>query len=289
MNEPPRDEAIYASPDRWKALRGDPGFVELLRLARVVNSLSLNYAPLMASLQDQSPKARRDRFAAFFYAAALLKEGLDTAQTLGKYFRGLPQYKAGFEAIFDDPDIKALRSGDLDKIRDQLVFHFDRDSIAAGLAHFPHGKALIATAPKGFKKQGEIYFDAADDALLAYLFGDAPSESEYLARVAHLMEQVTSLFKHFMRASHSLIPVALAQMGCHVEPFDRPQPPSDAAPMNRQRVALILPFAVAVMFLALSFGRPQQRGVWLGVAVVFLIVGLGRLRQRKPPPSTPSA
>ena len=33
------------------------------------------------------------------------------------------------------------------------------------------------------------------------------------------------------------------------------------AHMNRQRVALILPFAVAVMFLALSFRQPQQRGV----------------------------
>ncbi len=222
-----KDQAIYAPADRWTSLRTDPAFVELLRLARVVNSLSLNYSALLVPLEDQSPKARRDRFAAFFYAAALLQEGLHTAQSLGQYFRDLPQYKTGFAAILADPDVTTLRSGDLDKIRDELVFHFDRGALAAGLTHFPDGKALIATAPHGFK-QGEIYFDAADDALLGYLYGDAPTEGEYQASVRRLMEQVTALFKRFMRASHSLIPAALAQMGCHVEVVGRPLPPRDA-------------------------------------------------------------
>lgn len=214
MPPPVKDQALYAPADRWTSLRTDPAFIELLRLARVVNSLSFNYSPLLVPLEDQSPKARRDRFGAFFYAAALLQEGLHTAQSLGKYFRDLPQYKSGFATILADPEVTELRSGDLGKIRDELVFHFDRDAIAAGLAHFPGGKALIATAPGDGFKQGEIYFDGADDALLGYLYGDAPTEAEYRTRVRRLMEQVTSLFKRFMRGSHSLIPVALGQMGC---------------------------------------------------------------------------
>ncbi len=227
MSVPVQDRAIYASADRWKSLRADAGFLEIVRLSRVLNSLSLNYSPILIPLDDQSPKARRDRFGAFVYIAALLQEGLLVAQSLGKHFRDLPQYRSGFAAILGDPSVVALRSGDLAKIRNELVFHFDRDSLAVGLSHFPEGKTVIATASHELKA-GEFYFDLADDALLAYLYGDAPNEEEYIARVARLMEQVSSLFQRFIEAGHRLIPAALAQMGCEAEPFQRPAPPEAA-------------------------------------------------------------
>ncbi len=226
MNYQPRDHGIYASADTWRVLRNDPAFVELLRLARVVNSLGLAYGPLLAPLEDQSPRARRDRFAAFMYSAALLKEGLHTSQGLAKYFRELPQYKSGFAAILDDKSVTKLQFDVLKPMRNELVFHFDRGSLAAGIAHFSEGEALIATATSNFIG-GEIYFDAADDALLGYLFG-APTEADYLENVGRFMKDVTDLFERFMKASHSLIPAALLKMGCYGKPVDRPAPPEDA-------------------------------------------------------------
>lgn len=220
-----QDSGVFASAERSKSLRSDPAFVELVRLARATNPLTLAWPPLLASMEDQSPKARRERFAAFFYAVALLHEALHVAQSLGQHFRTLPQYKNGFAAIFADEQIRALPSDVLDRIRDRLVFHFDRDCLAEGLHHFSEGETLISTAPEF--RQGEIHFDLADDALLAYLFGDAPTETEYMARVAKLMEQGTHLFKRFMRAAHSLIPAALREMGCYIKPVERPLPPPD--------------------------------------------------------------
>jgi hypothetical protein len=227
MSDHIEDQGVYASAERWAALRTEPAFVELLRLARVTNSLTLAYPPILASLEDQSPRARRERFAAILYAAALLHEGLHTAQGLGQHFRRMPQYREGFAAIFADPIVRAFRSSTLDRIRDELVFHFDRDSLAVGLTYFPEGEVLIATAPDF--QQGEIYFDIADDALLGYLFGDAPTEEVYLQRVTYLIEQVTLLFNRFMRAAHSLIPAALREMGCYIKPVARPSPPPDNA------------------------------------------------------------
>src|SRR2546430_9340093 len=223
VGSPLQDRGVYASAERWRVLRSDPAFVELVRLARVTNQLTLAWPPLLAPLEDQRPKARRERFAAFFYAAALLHEALHVAQSLGQHFRELPQYRSGFAAIFADSGVTALRTQLLDRIRDRLVFHFDRECLAGGLGHFPEGETLIATAPDFM--QGEIYFDVADDALLAYLFGDAPTEAEYLVRVGWLMEQVTCLFKRFMQAAHSLIPAALNEVGCYIKPVDRPAPP----------------------------------------------------------------
>ncbi|CAG0977210.1 hypothetical protein GPROT1_02015 [Gammaproteobacteria bacterium] len=225
MSLPIVDEGIFVSADRWRELRGDPAFVELMRLARVANALSLFYPPILASLEDQSPRARRERFAAMFYAAALLHEGLHTAQGLGRYFRDLPQYKDEFAAIFDDPVVRSYRSEVLDRIRDELVFHVDRDALAAGIQQFPEGETLIATFPEGDWSQGQVYFDLADDAVLGYLFGHSATEAEFSARVVELLERVTELFNRFMRAAHRLVPAALIHMGAYKKASERPMPP----------------------------------------------------------------
>src|SRR2546426_2475121 len=187
MNPQVKDHGIYVPAERWPSFCTDPAFVELLRLARVVNFLGLTFTPILIHMEDQSPRARRDRFSGFFCAAALLHEGLRTAESLGKYFRALPQYKSGFALILSDPEIAALRSGDLGKIRNELVFHFDRAPLETGLAKLHEGDTLVATASDEFK-QADIYFDVVDHALLAYLCGDAATQVEIDARVQRLTE-----------------------------------------------------------------------------------------------------
>jgi hypothetical protein len=222
-----RDTGIYAPPEVWKALRTDPAFWDLLRLARVVNALSLAYGPLIAPLEDQSPRARRERGAAFAYMGALLHEGLHTAQSLGAHFRALPAYKK-IASLLGDPEVQSLRSAFLDIIRDEMVFHFDRQSIAQGLTQFPGGQILIATTSDA--SHGQIYYDIGDDVLTAYLFGDAETETAFLQRVATFMARTTALFNRFLSASHALIGEALQKMGCVQGPYSRPTgPPAGAA------------------------------------------------------------
>jgi hypothetical protein len=61
------DRQILAPAGRWAEIRTDLRFAPLIRFGRVTNSLSLAYGPLLHTLADQSPRARRERFAAFFY------------------------------------------------------------------------------------------------------------------------------------------------------------------------------------------------------------------------------
>lgn len=218
MNTPTGYTGVYASAEDWPALRNAPQFVEIMRLARVVNSLGLAYRPMFTDLADNSPRTLGDRFAAFTYSAALLQEGLHTAQGLGEHFRHLEQYRDGFQKILADRSVQELRSKLLDPIRDRLVFHFDREALATGLDRFPDEEHLIATLSNP-PQQGEIYFDAADDALLGFLFGDADTKEDYNQRLSDFMEETVALFKRFMRASHSLIPVALAELGCYSKPL----------------------------------------------------------------------
>jgi hypothetical protein len=226
--QPLTDIEIVAPHDRWPTIRDDPRFIEIMRLARATNALGLAYGPLAHSLVNQSPSARRERFAAFVYVAALLKEALDTAQSLGKWFRETVQYQEGFGALLRDPAVRQLRSNDLDSLRDKLVFHFDRDAIAKGLGTFPlHGDVRILSYPDDGPKFGETYFDAADDAVLGFLFGDSASDEEYYAKIEAFMGQVSDLLHSYIKSSHSIIAIALLQLGCRKKLMVRPVYPDE--------------------------------------------------------------
>lgn len=219
----PTDTQVVATAQQWSSIRGDPRFIELMRLARVANSLTLAYRPLLSSVHDQSPMARRERFAALFYAAALLKEGLSTAQSIGRWYRNTPQYRNGFAKIFKDPAISSLNSDLLDDVRNKLVFHFDRETIAAGLSRSPEADLyVLCSFPSPHALFGETYFDAADDIVLWYLFGDAATDDDYMQRLESFMEGVTDLLNDFLAASHPLIAIGLLQLGCRKRNIPRP-------------------------------------------------------------------
>lgn len=220
---------IVADAETWDRMRREPQFVELIRLARVANALSLAYPPIFLPHSDQSPRARRTRFAGLFYSAALLKEALHAARSLGKWFRDKPQYQEGIGAILSDPKMQVLESNIADKIRDELVFHFDRAAIAIGLERLPTGETVIGSFPDTGPEIGETHFDIADEAALAYLFGDVASSDEYVARIAQFMDDNTELLRRFLSGAHRLIAIGLLDYGCMKRRVEQlPSPEGDA-------------------------------------------------------------
>jgi hypothetical protein len=159
-----------------------------------------------------------------------MKEGFDTAQSLGRWFRDHKQYKEGFGPLFSDERVKELRSTSLDALRNKFVFHFDRDAIRDSLLTFPTtGDVRILSYPQAGPAVGETYFDAADDAAMGHLFGDSVSDEEYFARLGAWMNEVSDLLKRFMAATHRLIAIGLVDLGCYQRNMKRPPaPPPDA-------------------------------------------------------------
>ena len=218
-----KDFQIFAPAAEWKRIRGEPRFIELMRLARAANSLALAWPFLAGDIGDESPNARRGRFAALFYTAALLTEGLRTAEALGKWYSDTTQYQEGFGALLSDAKLKSFQTTLLIRIRNEVVFHFDRQSMAAGLERLPDVDwVILSYAEDTGPTHGETYFDAADDAVLSYLFGDAVTDKEYVARLSDFMSEVTGFLDWFLTASHRLIAVGLIELGCAKRRVERP-------------------------------------------------------------------
>ena len=107
------------------------------------------------------------------------------------------------------------------------MFHFDREIISRGLAQFSGGDVGVATFPASGPSVGEIYVDAADEAALAYLFGDATSPEEYLAKLDDFITQVSALHSRYMKAAHGLLAAGLKELGCVSRDVARPAAVSD--------------------------------------------------------------
>jgi hypothetical protein len=52
--------------------------------------------------------------------------------------------------------------------------------------------------------------------------------------------------------------------------------------MNFAPLRKRLPFAIALMFFLLAFGRPAQRGVWIILGFALLVMGLRRSNAAAP-------
>ena len=218
------------SKAEWKAVmtrtdfdrvRSDPRLPPLLALSRCLNSLRYSQTALMRPLEYQTPRARRERFAAFFYAGALLFEGVTIAEQLGKHFRALPAYRDHMKPVLANPSFTKLRSTMLKKLRDKTVFHFDEDVAATVLAHLDL-KEYVFSSGKG-RAAGDIYHELGDEVVVHYLIGKTDTEAEFLGKLDDFMTEVTRLFTDFTSAAERLIPEVLSEMGWHLKPSPRPR------------------------------------------------------------------
>jgi hypothetical protein len=168
------------------------------------------YPVLMIRVEYQSPRARRDRTAAFLYAGGVLVEGLKVSRSLGKHFRHLPQYRSGFGAIHADKAVQVLERRFLQRLRDKAAFHFEREVFVHALPELEYDPVRLASA-RGFRV-GAIYFDFVDEATLVYLTG-AKSDDQHLQLLEEYMLGTAELANRFLRAAHSLIPRVLREIG----------------------------------------------------------------------------
>jgi hypothetical protein len=196
----------------FNAIRQDPRLPPLLALARLSNAMSLAHHGLGTSLKWQSPRAIKERTSAFLYVAGILHEGLILAESLGQHFRDLPQYQQEFAPLLADVEVRGLRSRYLKSLRNQAVFHFDRDNVAAALTNVEvEGDVIFLTG--GEPHAAGVYFTLADNLLVQQLIGEFKDTTKYLAELERFMTATSDVFKRFTRGCQRLIPAAFRELG----------------------------------------------------------------------------
>lgn len=213
----PEQEIVF-DRETWTLVRNDPRLRALLRLGRVINALTLAGPAVLTPGKYNTPRARRDRANGLLYAGAVLYEALGVSRSLGKYFRHLEQYRAGFGALQRDKSVKTLESRYLKRLRDQIVFHFDEEVFGASLDAMTFREYRFASA-SGWSARTS-YFDLVDDAVLLHLTGKLDDE-EHMRELEVFAFGTADLFSRFLEAANILMPPALAELGARMRRLDR--------------------------------------------------------------------
>jgi hypothetical protein len=207
-----RSEWRIVMPEgKFDALRSDRRVQSLLSLARVTNALTLGRWALLAPLKWQSPRMRRERYAALLYTGALLHEGLRFAESLARHFKHLPQFSAGLAPIIADSSVQRLRKRYLKPLRNKIAFHFDAVVPLTSLPRLKNSGFVFACG-RG-NATADIYFELADDVVTDYLLGSSSTDEGFVRKFEEFAVGTSELYKRFMIASHRLIPAALKELG----------------------------------------------------------------------------
>jgi hypothetical protein len=209
------------------SLRSDPRFHAVMKLSRIANTIRFTQVALTQHRMADTPTAKRQRFSSFFYASAIVFEGLKLTQTLGKDFGNLPEYKNGFGRIHADPKVRRLRETILDRARNEMVFHLDEEVPKEGLATLNVDKWVVASG-SGPQIQ-DSYFDLADVLLIHYLIGSPDSNQDFLAAYKQALVDITALLLDFVSSAESLIARVLKDLGATLE-YPVPPPKGSSEP-----------------------------------------------------------
>lgn len=208
---------ISCSSISFDKLRTDERFIAILNLARISNALLFCQIPALEVGKKNTPSAGRQLINSFLYASAILYEGLNRADSLGKYFKDLDSFKNGFAIILKDEKIKRHRNAVLDTLRNQFVFHFDKDIIPETLKDFVLPEYIFAIS-NGLKRK-DIYYNLADEIVLDYLLRDIKDDQEKAKRFKEIIKQTTELMVSFSKATDDLIQEVLIEMGWVLKKF----------------------------------------------------------------------
>ena len=209
--EPASNWFIDLPLEKFAMLRADERFQSILKLCRIVNTLRFSQVAMTPSRRPNTPSARRQQFSSFFYSAAALYEGLRFTETLGKYFKDLPEFRSGFALLHADTDLMTFRHTVLEQARNRLVFHLDAEVVETSLAAL---NVVPITLASGIgETQGESYYDLADVVMMHYLIGRPDNDHELKAALTSVLNKAATIAKRFDEAAENLIARVLKDLG----------------------------------------------------------------------------
>ena len=191
----------------------------LLTLGRIVNAMRFTQQAVEDIRDPDKPASTRQRINSLLFLGAILCEGMGLARhQLGKHFRHLPSFKNGFQELGRDQQVEALlrsNTGKLWKMRNEVVFHYDREAISYGVGSFPEeGREGLAFVSGYRDRVGDIHYDLSDNVVIRYVIGaiKEDDESSVRSKLKRLIDEVLSLSHRFGRAADELIMEGLKEL-----------------------------------------------------------------------------
>lgn len=217
-----REVQLFIDANGFERLRHDPALHRVLTLARIVNTIRFAEVAVVTRGPEDTPSATRQSSSAGFYIGALLWEALEFADRLGKEFRDSPAFREHLAPLLKDPEVRRLRSGILQRLRNQAVYHHDDGVIPAGLGLVRNGDVVLMSTA-GLTRR-DAYYDLADIAVMHFALDGPQDVHEWAATASEVLQDIVRAAIRFAAAADHLIAEYAKRTGWRV----RAAPDEDA-------------------------------------------------------------
>ena len=188
--------------DRLDSIRHEAPFVQMVALGRALNSLRFLQLAFLQYDDSDHPPASRQRFAAVFFMAAVLHEGIKLLKRMGQHFRTTRTWQESITPIFRDRLVERLFDDSIAPLRTGVVFHFMEKSVQSVLAQSIFDEIVLISGAG--PQQGNVHYDFSDLLAFVLFTGVTTSADEHLANAKTLLTRTLDVLTQFIEAAESL-------------------------------------------------------------------------------------
>ena len=204
---------ISCPKNNFEKIKSDETFLGLLSLARCVNALRFCQTSLIDAKDSETPSKARTTINSVLFACSVLYEGFLLIEKIGGTYKDTDSFKNGFGVLLKDRKIRSFREKTLYKVRNKLVFHFDKAVPKEAIENF--NSPVINFASGVGKAAGEMYFDLADELSIHYLLQSEEEDNSDKAlklRYIEILKETTDIMEKFFNSAEILMADVLRDM-----------------------------------------------------------------------------
>lgn len=194
---------ITCDKETFAKVRQEEKFAYIVALARAVNALYAVHALLPPSPQAETPERVRNGMNSYFFASALLYEGLSLIRKMNRPFHDDCQFRDGLHKLLRDPTAQKIEQCNLNPGRNHAIFHFLPDEFAKAISRGIDDRQVFVAAIGSKKK--DMHYSYADTLAAEILVGIPADHPDFWREFESAAEKTRELVIKFADDAEDLI------------------------------------------------------------------------------------
>jgi hypothetical protein len=229
MPNPGGDWQVGCGRELFDKCQKNEKFPYIVALARSVNSIKFVHSAMLRVGIEDSPEAKRGRLNSYFFASAILYEGVKLVRAMNRTFKRDEMFRQGLHAILRDKSAQQIEQTRLNPARNKAVFHFLPQFFAEIIRSATCDECIFASG-RGTRSE-ELYYPFADTITAGILIGFSSDTEEFYELLGRAMSDTSVLMVRFIDAAEFFIARHTKEWGFVVQEI----PPAPAPPGGAPR------------------------------------------------------
>jgi hypothetical protein len=202
---------IACDRETFQRVRREAKFPYIVALARAVNAMNSIHSLLRRPPGPETPERVRNGINSYFFASALLYEGLILIRKMNSTFANDETFQGGLRMLLKDPVAQMVERDHLNSARNHVVFHFLPDEFKKAIDKSADDRQVFITGIG--EKKGDLHYSYADTLAAEVIAGTSNDDPKFWSTFENAARDTSELLITFADEAEELIANYLGAWG----------------------------------------------------------------------------